>query len=39
MIYALMKRVSVTINVMKCTGEQGATARVLISIKKWTPSY
>ena len=42
MIDALIKRVSVTyINVMKytCIGGKGATAHVLRSIKKWTPSY
>ena len=42
MIDTLIKRVSVT---YKCyemyahRGEKGATARVLRSIKKWTPSY
>ena len=42
MIDALIKRVSVT---HKCYeiyvhwGEKGATACVLRSIKKWTPSY
>jgi hypothetical protein len=42
MIDALIKRVSVT---YKCYemyvhgGGKGATARVLRSIKKWTPSY
>ena len=44
MIDALIKRVSVT---YKCYenvrtsggGGEGATARVLRSIKKWTPSY
>ena len=42
MIDALIKRVSVT---YKCyemyvhRGEKSATARVLRSIKKWTPSY
>ena len=42
MIDALIKHVSVT---YKCyemyahRGEKGATARVLRSIKKWTPSY
>ena len=35
MIDALIKRVSVT---YKCY-EKGTTARVLRSIKKWTPSY
>ena len=44
MIDALIKRVSVTYNVMKCThiahrGKKGETARVLRTIKKWTPSY
>jgi hypothetical protein len=42
MIDALIKRVSVT---YKCyemythRGKKGATAHVLRSIKKWTPSY
>jgi hypothetical protein len=42
MIDALIKRVSVTSKCYKCTrigGGKGATARVLRSIKKWTPSY
>jgi hypothetical protein len=42
MIDALIKRVSVTYNCYEMyahRGKNGATARVLRSIKKWTPSY
>ena len=41
MIDALIKRVSVTYKcyAMYAIGGKGATAPVLRSIKKWTPSY
>ena len=42
MIDALIKRVSVTYKCYEMNehwGNKGATARVLRSIKKWTPSY
>ena len=41
MIDTLIKRVSVTYKCyeMYAWGGKGATARVLRSIKKWTPSY
>jgi hypothetical protein len=41
MIDALINRVSVTYKCyeMYASGKKGATARVLRSIKKWTPSY
>ena len=39
MIDALIKRVSVTYKCYEMYAKKGATARVLRSIKKWTPSY